>query len=292
MAGMKTGNIHRFALCAALLLAACSRGGSEEPSVVLERATAKAQDLRSAAFDARFSYSAAEPAMSLSGTAEGTLADGGRQLSFSFEGDVTMPAEGLDQTVSVAGDVLVADQNETYLRIDRVNGSVLMLPGVGLVPTDMLDTWFLIGSASGTGAAAVTPDPSFLAMQTQTLTVTKDRSYEDVDGHECYAYNVTIDPAKMLAFLERTARERGEAFDRAEAETFLASFVATGTIWIDAESSVIRRITWNFENASGSPDMTGFFTLHFENHDEPVEISPPADAVPFPDPAAPAMPIL
>lgn len=280
---MKTGNIHRFALCAALLLSACSRGGAEEPAVVLEKAAAKAQNLRSATFDTRFSYSGSEPAISVSGTAEGMLADAGRQLSFSFEGDVTMAADGLDQTVSVAGDIVVADEQETYLRIDRVDGSVLMLPGIGLVPTDMLDAWYLVGSGSGTSSMGVTPDPSFLAMQTQTLTVTKDRSYEELDGRDCYAYDVELDPAKMLSFLERTARDRGETFDRAEAETFLASFVATGTLWIDAETFVLRRITWNLENASGSPDMSGFFTLHFTDHDEPVEISPPADAVPFPE---------
>lgn len=278
---MMTGKKHRFAYCAILLLAGCSRGSTEEPSVVLERAATTAQQLQSASFDVSFSYDSSQPDIAASGTAEGTLAEGGRQLSFHFDGDMTTATEGPDQTVSVKADVVVADENETYLKIESIDGNVMFLPGIGLVPDDMLDRWFFIGSSSG--ASTVTPDPSFLEMQTQSLTVLKDRGYEDVDGRDCYAYDVTIDRVKMAAFFERIAQERGQTFDREGTETFLASYEMNGTIWIDAETSVIRRISWNFENAADSSDMSGSFTIHFTDHNEPVEISPPAGAVPISD---------
>lgn len=286
---MKTGILHRLTLLVCVALASCSASPAEEPSVVLEKAAAKAQTLDSAEFSASFSYGTETPAMELEGTADGTLADGGRQLSFSFNVDLTSPGEGFDQTVGVGGDVVVADEQETYLRLDHVTGSVPVLPGVGLVPTDTLNTWYLIGSASG--SSTVTRDPSYVAMQTEVLQVTRDRSYEDVDGHDCYAYDVTIDRTKMLAFLERTASERGEEFDRSAATAFLQSYNATGTMWIDAQTYVIREITWNFVGGDNASGTEASLNVQLRGHNEPVEIVPPADAVPFEEPSDTSLPI-
>lgn len=276
-----TGHKHRFAICSALVLAACSRGGTEDPAVVLERAASKAQQLQSAAFDATFSY--ATEGFVASGSAEGELADGGKRMAFSFDADVTMRAEGADQTVSAAGDVVVAGENEAYVKLSSLEGSVLFLPGIGLVPESALGTWYLAGgSGSGSLNAGVSPDPSFIATQAKTLVVTDDRSYETVDGHECYAYDVTVDPQKAVEFLAETASRQGTPFDRVAAENFVSSYDARGTLLIDAETFVIRRIDWTIEPASGQEgaDRTSF-SIHLNGHDEPVEISPPADARPL-----------
>lgn len=272
----------RFALLiGTATLAACSRGGVEDPATVLERAAVNAQGLESAAFDVTFDYSVPE-GFSARGTAEGVLAEGGRQLSFSVNASVTVPSEGLDKTVSVDGDVVVAGENEAYMRIRRADGSVPFLPGIGLVPPEMLDTWFSLGSGTASGSSSMTPDPSFVAMQVQVIRVTEDRSYEEVDGEDCYAYDVTIDRDKALAYLERTSQDRGQAFDRQATEEFLSLYDAKGTMWIDAETSVIRRISWTFDPAPDAVDAAGgSFTLHLEHHNDPVEISPPAGAVPF-----------
>lgn len=291
---MLTGHQHRFAVCFVLLLAACGRGGDEAPSVVLERAATAAQQLQSAAFDGQFSYGAPTSGLSARGAVMGTLADGGKRLSFGIDAEMTMGAERPAQTVEVIADVIVAGENETYVKLSKVDGSVLLLPGVGLVPEELLDRWLSLGSGSASGSDALTPDPSLIALQTQTITVTKDRSYEEIDGHRCYAYDVTLDPAKTMAFLERIATERGETFDRGAAETFIASYEARGTIWIDAATSVIRRITWIIDSAPGSArPMDASFTLHLHKHNEPVEITPPTGAVPFenalPDASLPAL---
>lgn len=279
---MMTGSTHRLAICAALVLAACSRGGSEDPATVLERASSVAQQLQSAAFDASFSYDAGVTGLSVEGTAQGVLAEGGRQMSFSFDADVTSQEDGVDTTVSAAGDVVVAGENEAYIRLSRLDGSIPFLPGIGLVSEEALDTWFLSGSTSS-GAVAVSPDPSFIALQTRILTVTQDKSYEEIDGRDCYAYDVEIDQRKAVEFLEDTARQRGEPFDRTAAETFVASYVARGTMWIDAETSVIRQIAWSFESAPGTGDMSASLTLHLGKHDEPVEITPPSAYSPLSD---------
>ena len=281
---MMTGTTHRFALCATVLLAACSRGGAEDPAVVLERAASAAQQLQSAAFDATFSYESQEPGLDANGTLVGTLADAGKQLAFTVDADMTMEQEaGVDQTVSVTGDVMVAGENETYLRISSVEGSVLFLPGVGIVPEEMLDTWFSLGGASATGSVSVTQDPSFIALQTQALAVIADRSYEEVDGKRCYAYDVTLDPEKTVTFLERIAQQKGEPFDRQAAASFISSYDVKGTIWIDAATDVIRRITWNIESMGEGPRVNASFSLHLTKHNEPVTITPPADAVPMAD---------
>lgn len=275
---MMTGRIHRFALCATLVLAACSRGADADPAEVLEKAATAAQQLRSASFDAEFSYDS--PVLRVDGSADGTLADGGRRMSFGFDAAMSMREEGVDRTVTARGDVIVAGENEAYVRIGGVEGSVLFLPGIGLVPEQALNKWIRAGDASAPVDEALTPDPAFIARQARTLVVTDDRSFEKIDGRSCYVYDVAIDQAKAVAFLEETARARGEPFDRAAAETFLSSYESAGTVYIDAETSVIRRIDWTFGAAPGQPDVHGSFSLRLHDHDEPVEISPPTDALP------------
>lgn len=280
---MMTGYIHRFAICSVLVLAACTRGGGEDPAVVLERAASKAQQLGSAAFDATFSYET--DGFVSSGSAEGRLADGGRRMAFAFEADVTVRSDGADQTVSLAGDVVVAGENEAYVKLSNVEGSVLFLPGIGLVPESSLGAWYAVGgSGSGTVDADVSPDPSFIAQQAKTLAVVDDRSYETVDGRNCYAYDVTVDPQKAVEFLAETASRQGKPFDRAAAETFVSSYDTRGRMLIDAETYVIRRIDWTIEPASGQEDGDRTsFSIHLHEHDLPVEISPPVDAKPFVD---------
>jgi hypothetical protein len=276
---MLTGRKHRFAIGAVLVLAACSRGGDEDPAAVLERAAAKAQQVRSASFDATIAYSS--PALSADGSVEGTMADGGKRMAFRFDADVTTREEGADKTVSTEGDVVVAGENEAYVKLSRLDGSVLFLPGVGLVPDTALGRWFLAGSTAS-GAVDVTPDPSFVAQQARTLAVTDDRSYEEVDGHRCYVYDVTVDHAKAVEFLAETANRQGKPFDKEAAETFVSSYDARGTVYIDAETSVIRRIDWTIDPAPGQENGAGVvLRLHMSKHDEPVEISPPAEYAPL-----------
>jgi hypothetical protein len=279
---MMTGFHHRFAICGCVLLAACSQGATEDPAVVLERASVAAQQLDSASFDIEYSYDGGTSGMRVDGTAEGRVAERGRTMDFSFQADITVPAEGVDRTVSAAGNVVVAGENEAYLRFSRLDGSLPFLPGIGLLSDQSLDTWYRAGSGE-TPSADISPDPSFIALQTSALRVTDDRSFETVDGHECFAYEVELDTEKMVRLFESTAERRGQAFDRVAAETFMESFRATGTVWIDASTSVIRRISWSFSAVPGLSDATGRFSLHLDRHGEPVEITIPAAHVPLSD---------
>jgi hypothetical protein len=279
---MKTGYTYRCLLVAALLLAACSRGSTEDPAVVLKRASSVAQQLQSAAFDVTFSYDAGSQGMSIHGTAVGSVADSGHHLSFTFDADTSVPQDGVDRTVSAGGDVIVAGENEAYIRLSKLDGSVLFLPGIGLIPDSSIGTWYLAGNPTSE-RTTISPDPSFIAMQMRTITVTHDRSYEKVDGYDCTVYDVTIDPRAMVDFLEETAAKRSQPFDRQAAETFVGSFEANGTVWIDRETSVVRRISWTFESAPGTGDMHGSFSLHLRDHNVPVEISPPPTFSPLSD---------
>lgn len=279
---MRIGSTYRFVLCAALSLAACSRGASEDPSVILGRASTVAQQLQSAAFDVTFSYDTGSQGLRADGSAAGFIANGGRNLSFTFDADVAMQEQGVDRTVSAGGEVLVTGEHEAYVRLSKLDGSALFLPGVGLLPESAIGTWFLAGTPSS-DQAAVSPDPSFIAMQTRTISATHDRSFESVDGRICYVYDVTIDPRAMIEFLEETATIRGQVFDRQAAEAFIGSFVTNGTVWIDQETSVLRRISWVIESAPGTDDVRGSFSLHLRDHNVPVEIAPPAVFSPLSD---------
>lgn len=279
---MNVGFSRLFALWVVVVLVSCAQGGQEPPETVLERAALTAQQLDSAAFDGTVSYTASQPGtgtMRIEADLDGNVAAGGQQVQFSVDGSMTMPTGGFDQTVSLNADVLVAGEDEVYIRFGSIEGNVLFLPGVGLVSPDMLDKWFSIGTAAA--GEKITPDPSLLTMQTQVLKVLSDRSYEEVDGHKCFTYDVAIDTEKMLSYLERIALEQGKPFERESARTFLEKFNTKGTIWIDEESSVIRRISWVFE--SKEEPRTGFsFSIRLSKHNEPVVIAPPTDAVPFP----------
>lgn len=276
-----TGPPHRFAFCALLVLAACTPGGGEPPETVLARAAAQVQQLQSAVFDASFSYAGGVPVFRAEGRIDGVLAEAGRQLSFALEGSMTVPSEGPERTVSVDADVVVAGEGEAYVRLRRADGSVLLLPGVGLVPEEALDRWFSVGGGTASGAQALTPDPSLIALQTEAVVVTKDRGYDTVDGERSHAYDIAIDRAKMLAFLERVSVERSQPFDRTSAEALLDAYEAAGTIWIDASTSVLRRVSWTFESTGDAPASRATLSLHLSKHNEPVTIAPPADAVPL-----------
>lgn len=275
---MITGTIRRFSALGLLLLVACARGGADDPAVVLERASSIAHQLQSSAFDVAFTYTTAGSAVKIDGTAEGVMADAGNQLSFSVDAAITMPTNGLDQTVETQGDIVVMGEGEAYVRVQRADGSVLFLPGIGLIPSDMLDRWIRIGNGSGSGSVGLTPDPSFIGLQTEALLVTEDRSYERIDGRDCYAYDVSLVRSKALAYFERIATERNEPFDRVAAEAFLDSYLATGTIWIDDETSVIRRILWTFAGSGEAEGTIVTFDLHLYDHNEPVTIIAPTGA--------------
>lgn len=276
-ADMQFGFFRRLSWCALLVLVACARGGDLDPAIVLDRASSAAQQLQSALFDSTFSYGS--DLWNASGTIDGSMAAGGRQIALTLEGDLTRVEQGLDKTVTIAGQVIVPDEGELYLLLQRADGSVLSLPGVGLAPQEMLGRWFSIRGTSASGSVELTPDPSLIALQTRSLVVTNDRSYEDVDGRRCFAYDVRIDRAAMLEYLESVATERGQAFDREGTKAFLDTYDAKGTIWIDADSFLIRRISWTFNGVQS--DVSASFSLHLKNHDEPVTIVPPTDSMPL-----------
>lgn len=289
--GMPTGPQYRFTLVAVLVLASCTRGGAEDPTVVLERAAGAAQQLQSASFRAAVSYETQNPPSSMRGELQGVLADAGRQLSFTADGTLSMKTDGLDQIVTVAGDVVVAGENEAYVRLRRADGGVLLLPGIGLVPEELLGRWYRTADTPSP-TAAITSDPAFIAMQTRVLDVLEDRSYEEIDGERCYVYDVTIDREKMMAFLEQVALQRKEPFDRDAAVRMLDSYEATGTIWIDTSTAVVRRVRWLFKPIDEQEHGHMSLDIHISKHNEPVKIVPPTGAsllsTAFPQPSLPS----
>ncbi len=213
---------------------------------------------------------------------EGSIGQGGRQIMFDTRADITMPTMGAGQSLTVEADVVVPAEEETYLRIRRADGSMLFLPGIGLLPTELVGKWFSVGTPGEGDGIVVTPDPSLLTLQTQAVRVTNDRSYEDIDERSCYVYDVELDREAAFLFLKRVAEERDQPFDDKAAEDFLRSIEAVGTIWIDSESLVVRRIEWQIDSVGEAPEMHADISLHLSKHNEPVAILPPTGAVDLP----------
>jgi hypothetical protein len=63
---------------------------------------------------------------------------------------------------------------------------------------------------------------------------------------------------------------------------FLAQYDATGEVWVDAATFVIRRLSWSIVAREGGESWR--FDAHFSDHDAAPEILPPSGAKPLPPP--------
>lgn len=207
---------------------------------------------------------------------EGKMQNAGKQLSFSANLDVQSGASRLKGSI----DMIVAGERETYLKINELT----MAPESMLFPSAILsqvaNQWWLLPSATGSmiNTSDITPDPSFLNMQTSIINVTKDRGLDTINGRSAYHYDVSVDPAKMKTYLEDVATKRG---DSNESNPF-EGMNAVGELWIDSRTFVVHRVIWNLTSTDSAKPLTVHIDAVFANHDKPVTISLPAGAKPLP----------
>ncbi len=256
------------------LLLSCTQA-TLAPDEVFNRSTTAIREFTSANFIVH-ARSMMDDKTVWSADLDGSMASGGTQLS--FDADLSLNT-GETEAASFKGSVVIPSEGEVYLKADNI------LLGEGLTPflAALTGTWWKIPE-TGTGSSngALTPDPSLLSMQMETVTLTKDRGTERINQRLAYKYDVTMDREKLLNYLEKTEKERGGEFDRTEWQTYLSLRDISGTVWIDAEHFLPSKILWTI--VSRDPDMPDTVELDvtFTDHNGQVSIVPPSSSSPFP----------
>lgn len=282
--------MNRFfpALFSVVFVVSCTRAGDLPPSQVLHKAAETSQTLESAAFTVHAVFSGETDIIdgNWDGNAHatGTLTDGGKQLQFALNVDAEKrDAQNAVSTIVLSSDMIVAAENEVYLRLNTfsIEPASLILPPELL--GQLMNQWWRIPSASGSSLenpADITPDPSLLRMQASVVTVTKDHGLTDIQGRDAYQYDVTIDPAKLKEYLQEVARVSGK--DATADIDALAGLQTNGTLWIDADTFHIHRITWNISSTDAARPQELQLDIGITNHNAPVTITLPDNAALFP----------
>lgn len=204
----------------------------------------------------------------------GQMASGGKQLRFDL--DASMGSDA-----SLKGSIVIPAENEIYVKAERLSLGGSISPMLGAVEGTW---WQLPRSATGSQAAAeLTPDPSFLSMQMEIVTVAKEHGIERINQRKAYKYDVTMDETRLMNYLQTVEQDRGQEFNRAEWQTYLDSHDIAGTLWIDTELFLPDRIEWTVRSApTVSPETELTIDISFADHNKDVSITPPEGAIPFP----------
>ncbi|MDD5623430.1 MAG: hypothetical protein PHI23_01830 [Candidatus Peribacteraceae bacterium] len=257
-----------------------------QPEEVLRNAAQKSSELLSAHFTVDAEYAVTSSTMPTTGTAKltGALQDGGEQVSFTLDAAAQMAPEGGESfTITATSDVFLVGKEEVYFRLSALSVD----PASDLFKEDLLQYllnkwWFLPSSAAQEKAPAadITPPPSLIRAQSQVVQVTKDLGMTEINGREAYHYAVTVDAAKLLAYLEQVAVEQQQPFDRTATEQSLSTLQADGELWIDAETFFVQKIIWNIKSFALGEDLTlnGTFTASLTDHNAVPPLTLPQDA--------------
>lgn len=158
-------------------------------------------------------------------------------------------AENGDRTDVLLGGWLRRDvqQHAWHIRVER-NGA-------------------FVGSASG---ASIEPDdPYLLPLPAALLTVTRDRGQTRWNNRTVYLYDVTL------------RDEAGDLLDAlANRPSPFPALRFTGTLWIDAESFLLRRSTWDVASQTGDERMRLDIVIRDEDTAPAMRLPVAADTLP------------
>lgn len=257
------------------LLVACARPGDLPQEEVMERMILANQTLRSARFSgtAQFSGLPLLPLAIENGEVdfEGAIQDAGRQLEMTIDVRGSRAKDNGD-SLSINADIIVLDSREVYLKIAELSLSDSAVQDPGAQLSSLLgETWWSLTPPVSSDAVPISPDPAYLRMQAETVRIVKDHGITDLSGRDVYLYDVEIDPEKFRSFLALQPSGSGVTLDTIP--------WGEGTLWIDASTFVLYRARWNIVMEQ---DATLRIDVVLRNHQEPVAIEPPQQALPFP----------
>ncbi len=267
-----------------LLLASCARKSPIPPEEVLRRAVSASGQLQSASFDVAADLQLSAPGLKGGGklALKGVLQDGGNAAQFALAADGAIAQGAQTYNGSVAAQVASDRDHEVFFRLD----SLELAPENPLLTKDaianLLNQWWKLPQKNAGSMVPVSPDPGLLRAQSEVVKVIKDRGVFSLDGQDAFHYDVTLDPEKMAAYLQRVSEEKHQPLDRDSTLEDLQAYDAKGELWIDAESFFVRKIQWSIRPKSGKATpyaLTVTASLRDHNAAKPVEY--PADAKPW-----------
>ncbi len=265
-----------------LLLSACAARSPLAPEDVLRKAALASSTLQSAAFtlhaDLKLPSPTGTTAVSLA--AKGVLQDGGRTAQFTAQATGSLPFQDGMHLFSGIGDVVAEWGRETYFRLQAVNAD----PPTPVLPADALrqalGVWWRV--PSGDPATPVGPDPRILNAQADVVKVTRDRGVQRIHGRSAYHYDVTLDPEKLIAFLQRIAEQDGKPFDRTKTLQDFQGYDATGELWVDAVSFYTHQITWDIRPKDPARGATITLSAELTDHDAAPAVHAPVQFKTYP----------
>jgi len=266
------------------ILVSCS-GAQTPPADVLQKTSLATQTLMSARFDgsAQFSRMPSPLGGLVNGSLsfQGVMRDAGKQLDFLMAVDVN-PPENEAEKINATLQLIVAGEDEVYMKVDALSASAGAGPAFPLM-NELQNKWWRIPSTDGANSAtAVTADPEFLRIQSETVDVIKDHGYQTVNGRKSHHYDVVINKDKLAEYLHEVSKRRGQEQQITEIHASLADTDMTGEMWIDAETYHIHRINWHLVPTGGTEGTDTLFTINLYEHNKDVSIQPPQRSEPFP----------
>ncbi len=279
-----------LSMASCVILAACLpvKNGDARllPEEVLRRAADATQTLESAQYVMEGNFDVANGARMAEGTVriDGSLNDAGEQLHFQMDVAANIRDESEEYSVQANLEVSLLSRDEVYMNVHSLSSQPPNAIFRSEVLRNLIDRWWLLPRGdTPPEATSVTPDPRLLRIQSQVVTVTKDRGMKTVDGRETYHYDVALDTEKLVAYLSEQSAQRGDAFDAAKVKEDLNSVTASGELWIDAETFYMQKIFWNVQQIpiEGYGTASLSMTITFRNHNAAPVLEPPLDAKPF-----------
>lgn len=266
---------------ALLMLASCARPSPLPPGVVLRRASQATQDLASARYAITGELTSGKDGSSHgTATIDGVLQDSGKQTQFTLTLAGSFANEGRSYNANGSMEVIVSWNQELFLFLK----DLVVEPAHPLLDQASVELfrgkWWKIPDATQDGASlSVTPDPRMLEAQAEVVKVERDRGMTTIDGRSVYHYDVSLDREKLVAYMKRIAEGRGETLSIEELQEKLQGLVATGELWIDAETFFVHRLTWNVRKEDPG-DGSGFeltFTANLRDFNSAPFITPPKE---------------
>ena len=252
-------------------------------------AAQKSRDLQSVRLNATGHFRLEGGTIPSSGTVtlDGILQDAGDSVQMDVSVDALVaPGGDGSQTFRLqgAGEMIVVGKKELFFKVESLStepDGTLFQPELLALLTGQ---WWTVPAPASDQAGTVpggtmTPSPSVLRAQAQVVRVTADRGTDTVGGSAAYHYDVALDSGKLLAYLEEVAAARKETIDRESLRASIAGLDASGEMWIDAETYVLKKVTWEISTLkTGQGTLSGSFTVLLSDFDAAPVVAPPADA--------------
>jgi len=285
-----------FTITTALLVVACAPGnpGSTSasnytPQQVLERSAEAMQHITSSQF-------ALDTTLSLSGLPT----DLGTEPPADTETETAMPSE-LNITVTGTGVQALPEQMQLDLAItaaDQTTETSQILDGENVYIQNPQDgSWYVIDRQAFEGSASnlysgYSIDQQTLLASLQTIAL-EDRGLEDRNGQQLRHIHATLTEEDVKRLFDENPQLKNQ-FSMTDIDTLLESvqtFDSTIDLWIDEQDFYLHetQFTLNLSTATDSESTDGVtvaldMNVKLSEFNQPVDITPPAEAVPIENP--------